>query len=149
MFGYMNLWFLGLNCKSDPEKDKSVKKIINRSWKDLGRITQEEIIVLVSFAVLVILWFFRKPGFIPGWTTLFPEPSYISDGVPAVLIGILLFLFPAKKTGLICGKLEDGPSRPILTWKQLQQEMHWGVLLLIGGGYAMADASDASGLDNI
>ena len=35
--------------------------------------------------------------------------------------------------------------RGILTWKLVNSQMHWGVLLLLGGGYAMADASDASG----
>lgn len=143
----MNVWFIGFRCKSDPDKDRAVKKIVNRSWKDLGAIRQEEVMVLISFIVLVILWFFRKPGFIPGWASVFPEPSYISDGVPAILIGILLFLLPANKTGFFCGKLKDGPSRAILNWKQLQHEMQWGVLLLIGGGYAMADGSDASGSD--
>ena len=126
--------------------------MIERTWKELGRISQEEILVLISFIVLVLLWFFRKPGFIPGWTELFPEPSYISDGVPAIFIGFLLFLFPAEESGILSSirrfdakLLELGPSRGILSWKKLNAEMHWGVLLLIGGGYAMADGSDASG----
>ena len=62
-----------------------------------------------------------------------------------MVIATLLFILPAEKTGLICGKLENGPSRPILTWKTAQSKMNWGVLLIIGGGYAMADASDKSG----
>ena len=45
-----------------------------------------------------------------------------------------------------CGKFSDGPSRGVLNWELLNREMHWGVLLLIGGGYAMADGSDASGM---
>ena len=43
----------------------------------------EEIMVLLNFVSLVLLWFFRQPGFINGWTVLFPEPGFISDGVPA------------------------------------------------------------------
>ena len=80
-----------------------------------------------------------------GWTEIFPVPSFITDGVPALMIATLLFILPAEKTGLICGKLENGPSRPVLTWKTAQSKMNWGVLLIIGGGYAMADASDKSG----
>lgn len=139
-------WYIGIRCNTDKQAETRVRQLINRSWKELGTIRQEEILVTLSFLSLVILWFFRKPGFINGWTEIFPEPSFITDGVPALFIATLLFIFPAEKTGLICGSLENGPSRPILTWKQAQSKMNWGVLLIIGGGYAMADASDRSGM---
>lgn len=41
--------------------------------------------------------------------------------------------------------LEIGPSKPILNWNVVQKKTAWGVLLLIGGGYAIAAASDESG----
>jgi len=119
--------------------------LINKSWDELGKIRQEEIVVLISFTILVLLWFFRDPGFIPGWIQIFPEPSYITDGVPALLVGTILFFIPAEKSGFFCGKLENGPSRSVLNWKQYQENMNWGVLLVIGGGFAMANASDISG----
>ena len=31
-----------------------------------------------AFVSLVLLWFFRDPGFIPGWIQLFPVPSFIT-----------------------------------------------------------------------
>ena len=54
----------------------------------------EEGIVSVSFFVLAIAWIFSDPGFIPGWIEWFPEPGFIKDGVPAMLIGIILFIIP-------------------------------------------------------
>ena len=57
-------------------------------------------------------------------------------------------MIPAEKTGLICGKLENGPSRSVLSWKIYQAKMNWGVLLVIGGGFAMANASDLSGFSS-
>lgn len=30
-----------------------------------------EIVVLVNFSLLAVLWVTRKPGFIPGWNSLF------------------------------------------------------------------------------
>lgn len=145
MFAFMQAWYIGIRCKTNAAAEDRVRTLINRSWQELGKIRQEEILVTLSFLLLVLLWFFRKPGFMPGWTEIFPEPGFITDGVPALLIATILFILPAERTGLICGRLENGPSRPVLTWRQAQSKMNWGVLLIIGGGYAMADASDRSG----
>ena len=84
--------------------------MISKSWNDLGLISQQEVLVCISFVILLLFWFFRDPGFIPGWIQIFPIPDYISDGVPAILIGVILFILPARKSGFFCGKLEDGPS---------------------------------------
>ena len=65
-----------------------------------------------------------------------------------MFIGTILFLIPAERTGLICGRLENGPSRSVLNWKTYQAKMNWGVLLVIGGGFAMANASDLSGFSS-
>ena len=117
--------------------------------------SQEEIFVSISFVVMVLLWFFREPGFMPGWAEIFPVPEYISDGVPSLLVGTILFITPAAKTGLFpnifCGKgtkLSDGPSPSIMTWRRFEEKMPWGVMLLIGGGYAMAMVSDSSGFSS-
>merc|ERR1719284_1585812 len=97
MFMYLQAWYLGVRCKSNPEQDKRVKKLIEKSWKDLGKMSQEEILVLIAFVILVLSWFFREPGFMKGWIDLFPEPDFITDGVPALLIGTILFLIPAEE----------------------------------------------------
>ena len=41
-----------------------------------------------------------------------------------------------------------GPSKPILNWPTVQRKTGWGVLILIGGGYAIAAASDESGFSD-
>ena len=66
MFIYLQAWYLGIRCKSNQEQDKRVRKLIEKSWKDLGKMTQEEILVLIAFAILVLSWFFREPGFMKG-----------------------------------------------------------------------------------
>lgn len=32
-----------------------------------------EIVTLVLFILMTLLWFTRDPGFIPGWSSLFPK----------------------------------------------------------------------------
>ena len=34
-----------------------------------------EMLVLLSFIVLALLWFLREPRFIPGWGDLFPQKN--------------------------------------------------------------------------
>ena len=63
---YLQAWYLGVRCKSNPEQDKRVRKLIEKSWKDLGKMSQEEILVLIAFVILVLSWFFREPGFMKG-----------------------------------------------------------------------------------
>jgi hypothetical protein len=38
------------------------------------------------------------------------------------------------------------PGEAILTWGVAQQHLPWGILLLLGAGFAMADGCEASGL---
>jgi sodium-dependent dicarboxylate transporter 2/3/5 len=45
------------------------------------------------------MWIFRKTlsvgnFYIPGWSSVFPEPSFINDGTIAIFIAVLLFIVP-------------------------------------------------------
>ena len=48
-------------------------------------------------------------------------------------------------TILTLGVEKNEPAVPILNWQVVQLRSSWGVLILIGGGYAIAQASDDSG----
>ena len=39
---------------------------------------------LIFFAILVLLWFFRDPGFMPGYGKLFPK-KYVHYNITPVL----------------------------------------------------------------
>ncbi|KAB7500549.1 Solute carrier family 13 member 5 [Armadillidium nasatum] len=49
-----------------------------------------------------------------------------------------------------CHKLEEntGPVEGCLTWDVFHHKVPWGVIILIGGGFAMAEASKKSGLSH-
>ena len=116
------------------------KKIFLNQYRALGPISFEEKVVLLDFFLLVLLWMFRaeiKIGSftIPGWSTLFPWSEYINDGTIAIGMALVLFLIPSKN--------EKG-SR-VMTWKTATR-LPWSIVLLFGGGFALASGFKVSGL---
>lgn len=123
---------------------KSWKKLqideFRREYIALGKMKQEERIVLILFIILAFLWIFRA-GFniqsfvIPGWAQLFKSPSYINDGTVAMFISLILFMIPSKS------KKEER----IMNW-ETAKKIPWGIILLFGGGFALAEGFVESGL---
>uniref|UniRef100_A0A669P936 Solute carrier family 13 member 5 n=1 Tax=Phasianus colchicus TaxID=9054 RepID=A0A669P936_PHACC len=150
--------FMGFNFKKSwgcgtvrTAKEKAAYNVLKAEMKKLGPISYAEFNVLVMFALLVVLWFSRHPGFVKGWASrLFPEgEKYITDSAPAVFIALLLFILPANKPKFIgwnSNIKKPFLSAPLLDWNVVQRKMPWSIVLLLGGGFALADASANSGL---
>merc|ERR1712013_756544 len=76
------------------DQDEKIKKVILQKKNALGKMSMHEWQVLILFIILVILWFFKTPVFIPGWGDLFkrqtmrdpPTKVSVSSATPAVLI---------------------------------------------------------------
>lgn len=51
----------------------------------------------------------------------------------AIFIALLLFIVPIRPLGPF-------PSPSILDWPTVQQKLAWGVIILRGGGFSMANA---------
>ncbi len=116
------------------------KDHFRNKYSELGKMRKEEKIVLFIFITLAVLWLTRAPIVInnlkiPGWSQLFPHPEYINDGVVAIAVAMLLFIIPAKDQCRIL-KWEDAKKLP------------WGIVLLFGGGFALAGGFKDSGLSN-
>lgn len=114
---------------------------IKNEYKNLGKITFEESIIGIVFSITAFLWVFRTElnlGFIkiPGWSNLFSEPNFLNDGTIAISMAMLLFLIPSK------GKEE---KRAILN-SNVFKKVPWGIILLFGGGFALAEGFMKSGL---
>jgi len=113
----------------------------------MGKITWSEKVILVVFGIVVLLWMFSNDliisgsscnpwhGCVPGWTNLFPHPAYIQESVVPILGVVVLFLIPAR----------DDKNSAILDW-QTCNRLHWGLLWLLGGGFALAKGLEVTGL---
>ncbi|XP_027698178.1 solute carrier family 13 member 4 [Vombatus ursinus] len=156
---WMHWLFLGCNFKETCSLSKKKKtkreelseRRIQAEYEKLGDISYPEMVTGFFFILMTLLWFTREPGFVPGWDSFFEKKGYRTDATVSVLLGFLLFLIPAKKPCF--AKKDKGESRedamemePIITWKDFQKTMPWEIVILVGGGYALASGSKSSGL---
>ena len=114
------------------------REVILEQRRALGRMTTPEWRTLMVFAVIAGLWIFRQllgKVEIAGVTPL----AGLTDHIIAIFGVLLCFLVPSGS------RLERG-SR-LLDWKTAEA-IPWGVVLLFGGGMALAGAISASGLSS-
>jgi len=105
----------------------------------MGKTSYEEKMVMLLFGILVLLWFTRADLVIgsftlKGWSNLFSHPKFIQDGAVAVAVSLLLFLIPARQK-----------ATKLITWEEVKK-MPYSVILLFGGGFALAKGFEDSGL---
>ncbi|NXO28457.1 S13A2 protein, partial [Cisticola juncidis] len=156
---WLQILYLGFNfkknfgCGASPAakaKEKQAYEIIKEESKKLGKMKFAEIEVSILFILLVVLWFTREPGFIPGWATVLfnkDNTSYVTDATVALFISILLFILPSgissQDTG---GRAKFRAPPALLDWRVVQEKMPWNIVFLLGGGFALAKGSEESGL---
>ena len=111
-----------------PKQFPGGKAEIERLIATLGKMSREERIVLVVFAATAFCWMFRAYLIQP----FFPE---VDDTIIAVFFALILFLIPSKKD----------KKGMLLNWEEAVK-LPWGILLLYGGGLALASAFSETGL---
>lgn len=158
---WLHFLFLGCNFRETCSLSKKRKtrremlseRRIHEEYAKLGPISYPEVVTGVFFILMTLLWFTREPGFVPGWTSLFEKKGYRTDATVSVLLGFLLFLIPARRpfsSSSCCKNSDDDsesdPLAPMITWKDFQRLMPWEIVILVGGGYALAAGCKVSGL---
>ncbi|RXG56914.1 Solute carrier family 13 member 3 [Armadillidium vulgare] len=123
MWTLLQIHFMGIGKwrkfpKCSEEKKERIRNLVQHHYDSLGPITFHEICVTVLFSTLVLLWVFRAPG-------------KVGNATPAILIKNQRF---------------SEPTPPCLTWEAVHKKVPWGLILLVGGGFAMAEGASASGL---
>ncbi len=104
------------------------KAEIKKQLIALGKVSYEERAVFAVFILTAFAWISRSfllERFIVG----------LDDTIIAVAAGLVLFVIPSS----------NEKDRALLTWEEAVK-LPWGILLLFGGGLALAEAFKASGL---
>tara|TARA_Y100000991_G_scaffold139653_1_gene105181 strand:- start:5582 stop:7093 length:1512 start_codon:yes stop_codon:yes gene_type:complete len=108
---------------------------IKRQIKKLGKFSNEEKKVLLIFSLTAICWILR--GYLNEYIVPFLESisnisfdwmKNIDDTIIAILFSITLFIIPTKN---------HNSEKTLLAWKDTIK-LPWGILLLFGGGMAIA-----------
>ena len=127
---------------SGPAATSVDKGALRTQIKELGPASRDEVLSAIVFGLTAILWItgdriaFTDTFAFPGWRSCeWVDLKAMGDPAVAMVGGILLFLIPAKRE-----------QRSLLDWDFAQARIPWGVVLLIGSGFAIAGGIDASGL---
>jgi solute carrier family 13 (sodium-dependent dicarboxylate transporter), member 2/3/5 len=106
---------------------KERKEMIHGFDLEKERWNSNQFKVILVFLLVVVLWSFK--GFILPHLNF----KYTDEGV-AILGALLLFFIPS-----------DRKSKPLLEWPDMKK-LPWGVLLLFGGGTALATMLKVNGV---
>jgi sodium-dependent dicarboxylate transporter 2/3/5 len=121
------------------------REVVKREYAALGGISFEERAVLVVFAATAFAWVFRKDlvlGLftIPGWSRLLPHAELIDDATVAIFMAMILFFIPTRS--------KDAAGRTV-TGIDVFAKIPWHIVLLFGGGFALAQGFRVTGLSEL
>ena len=117
--------------KVEFETSQETKDLLSSMKQELGKFDGAEFKVFVVFVLTAITWMLRTVlDDINGLEGL-------SDAGIAMISALFLFLLPS-------GNKEKKGA--LLEWKDAQENVPWGLLVLFGGGLSLANAVQATGL---
>ncbi|MFK5948569.1 MAG: SLC13 family permease [Methylococcales bacterium] len=120
----------------------TLKQLLIDEKNILGKLSNAERLVMIVFVMTAILWITRK-GIdlgdlnLTGWDVLMPYGYMIDDGSVAIAMATLMFFIPVKNHLNKSVRLLD---------KKVFAEVPWSIVLLFGGGFALAYGFSVSGL---
>ncbi len=139
-----------ITCRVGRRAETGGREVIREQLRKLGVMSGPERWMLALFVLTAILWITRRSitlgsFVVPGWSdglaylapTVF-NPAYLHDATVALAVAISLFVIRG-------GRTENGRRVPLLDWSTARK-LPWDILLLFGGGFAIAGAFRDTGL---
>lgn len=126
LYFVMTKWLYPNHLRSDA----STKRLIKERLEELGPLKRAEGRVLIIFVCTALLWITRD-------LINSVSPLKLDDTMIAMMGATALFICPSGT--------RDEKSKRILEWKDTSK-MAWGIILLFGGGIALAGALEKAGL---
>lgn len=131
LFAYLN-WF----CPAGVRELAGSHELLARQKTELGPWTRGQVSTLIAFLTTVVLWV--VPGIVAIVTgdqsdTYKAIKASLPEGVGALIGAGLLFLLPGKA------------GERAIDWREAAK-IDWGVVLLYGGGFALGELSNQTGL---
>ena len=118
--------------------DEAARRAVSDQRDTLGAVTVGERNVMIAFGITVLLWV------VPGLIQVFLDQNHpivrqlnavIPEAVAAIVGAVLLFVLPI-----------NWPARRFtLSWEEASR-IDWGIILLFGGGLAMGQLAESTGL---
>ncbi|VDD74667.1 unnamed protein product [Mesocestoides corti] len=148
---------------SDISLKEIVNKVIKEEKKVLGPLTWAEGTVLFLFISVIIMWISREPG-VQGWSRFMPKKinaqgrliNFVGDTQPIVLVAFLAMILPYNNPFKLRIRPDETRAeararinRPLLPWSVAESKCAWGVIILIGGGFALSRIVTSSGLSTV
>ncbi len=153
----MAWWIVCWPIPRDTQFGSNTREELVKQYRDLGPMKSGERRMLLVFLAVAFLWLSRATisigsVSIPGWeagiqfllTRWVPDLNYtgwLHDSTAGMLMMFVMFLIPVK---------DEVTRQPgfLMDWRTIEAKTPWGVLLLFGGGFALANACTTTGLSN-
>ncbi len=151
------VWFVlvRVTCRVSATGSSAGRNVVRKELARLGPLRGPEISMLIVFSATALLWMTRSipisSDFNYGWSALLEtwltptdgsparfHARFVNDATVALLMAVALFAIPA-------GRDESGRRQFLMNWETTRR-LPWGILLLFGGGFAIAAGLRGSGL---